>query len=59
MSELNDYRLEWGKLFRSVEYTKGTSEHAVREELMQTRPEIFPVQILRVQSQEELGGEAA
>lgn len=58
MSQLNDYRLEWGKLFRKIEFVQdeARTEHELEQKLMRDRPEIFPVQILRVPSWEELNG---
>lgn len=45
---LKDFLLEHGTLFRVHETVQGQSESAVRDELMRTRPEIFPVQIREV-----------
>lgn len=40
-----NYTIEYGQLFRQRETIQGESESSVREHLMRTRPEIFPVQI--------------
>ena len=42
---LNHYEIEHGTLFRTRERATAESESALREHLMKTRPEIFPVQI--------------
>lgn len=54
MTQLKDFVLEWGSLFRKREYVKAESETALEADLMKHRPEIFPVQITEVLSQEEL-----
>lgn len=54
MNGLKDFVLEWGELFPKREYVKAESESALEAELMRTRPEIFPVNIIEVMSQEEL-----
>ncbi|WP_417518794.1 hypothetical protein [Marinobacter sp.] len=57
MSEQHDFRIEYREadLFHRVEYIKGESKEGVRQELMQTRPYIFPVHITRVKTWAELG----
>lgn len=42
---MNHYEIEHGQLFRVRETAQAESESALREHLMKTRPEIFPVQI--------------
>ena len=61
MTQLNAFYLEYGKLFRvnEVVQDEAKTEHEMKQKLMQTRPEIFPVEVKRVPSWEELGGEAA
>ena len=45
---MKDFFIEHGTLFRTRERAQSESEHALRTHLMQTRPEIFPVQIIEV-----------
>lgn len=59
MTQLKDFVIEWGQFFPSREFLKqaAVSESALEAELMKTRPEIFPVQISEVKTQEELDGQ--
>ncbi|WP_375191829.1 hypothetical protein [Marinobacter sp.] len=54
-SELQDFVIEWGSLFRVRETVQSTSESALEKHLMAIRPEIFPVQIQRVLTWNEMG----
>lgn len=45
---MNTYRIEHGHLFRTHETVNAESESALHAELMRTRPEIFPVQIVKL-----------
>ena len=45
---MNTYRIEHGCFFHEHETIKAESESALRDELMRTRPEIFPVQIVKL-----------
>lgn len=54
MEPLKDFVIEWGQVFPKREFVKAPSEQALEAELMETRPEIFPVNIVEVMSQEEL-----
>lgn len=59
MSDLKDFVIEWGDFFRTRETLEqsAVSESALEAELMRTRPEIFPVHIVEVKTQEELDGQ--
>ena len=45
---MKDFFVEFGSTFHKPEIMQGESEHALRTHLMETRPEIFPVQIIEV-----------
>ena len=45
---MNTYRIEHGCFFHEHETINAESESALRDELMRTRPEIFPVQIVKL-----------
>lgn len=45
---MKDFHIEHGTLFRKHETHQAESETALRDHLMRTRPEIFPVHIVQV-----------